>query len=1266
MGMGHSLHNQKDYEPPPLPSPFGPGGPFQGFPRTSRVSQASLHSSVASNPQNQESRPRDSLRNDEWWHQPPPPAVNLRQPHEALLTYATQMTGWQSEYAPGVPVHQEAMELTRTVSCLAAANQQLAAAHSALLGQLEGLYLELSKEREASVKKCDDDLRRRVEVVEGVMGAQCQCSGRKVEGDWRSVKKKGRGDGDEEYVRREYQRAVERIRVLESELKGGREEDRSEGLVREVRRLREEQVETKEVNKRLRRELERVRRDYEVSKDYFKAMRETSEDTARRIGDSKGTVRENSIQTDEVERPQGGELEESLKEIQRLNDVISSFKRVQNSDAEPLHDISPETSTEEESVERPTLDDFKKDLCLKREARQRAIAAVSSEMDRLRKELDAEKEAHSETSKVLDLLKTQSEKASRKSETFSIGTATAPIEDAKVANEWPEPNSIQKDAQRLTDVLKVSDELRGCIRLQIEKIDDLRYHLECEPELNAHRIETLEAIARSNRDSFETREHQMNRLKNMLSQILARLGDDKFKIEISEDLRTEHDHQVEDIRRLKALYDERMRVLVDLKDSATKDLLSTRHKLKGLVKEKESLDEDLKKAEEKIDAQDTEVSNLESQLGLTKADCRDLQNQMSLINSLFSQMLLSASSADMDLDRLTQLLQENHDLISDMAREEGTEAAALPKLLLDLVEQVEGREKSKSSEGSSEKKEDEAQEESIANNLPKVWKVLTELLSCHAAGSSASTSSTLLSNDPNSCYKSVDTPTGPRLVISVSKTYIRLKELILEKKHLEKEMGRMKQLNSHLESKLGEQEKRLSTVSDELSKTWNVVGRMQAQHQQLHTHEKILRYELQQKRKMLQELKQELEYCREKWESARQKNTNTEIEWKNLRREFAARKALAHDSFNNSAESGFSDDRCDDSDDEEGEAEERVRAGPRRRTRKESPRAPTPDTESEQPTDTEASDPKTESPDQRTPTPETSDGSSVESSKGPQNPLDQALANVIQNLIHVDGNQSTDDQKKAPSTAQRSSPSSNPEEESKISGNEETKNLQHEEVPQDHSFTPNHQHSAPEDTDKTPGDSSNLVSVFSIGPFPTVGKTVQFSDPLVVGPSNDLQGSLFGSQSNAKSLESTSRSSEGPEEVQGLTNEGGRPETEAERAREDDKEDLGGKIDGSSVDGPSASSSRASRTSEEVLAARDARLKRLEEQAEWLMKKMNATSRRGSALSTRLEELHEAYGEIPAPPPMPDVLPSVRIPTDPNAVEESQTAEPTGTPESSP
>ena len=62
------------------------------------------------------------------------------------------MTGWQSGSASAVPsMHQEAMELARTVSHLAAANQQLASAHATLLSQLETLYHELNRERESRI-----------------------------------------------------------------------------------------------------------------------------------------------------------------------------------------------------------------------------------------------------------------------------------------------------------------------------------------------------------------------------------------------------------------------------------------------------------------------------------------------------------------------------------------------------------------------------------------------------------------------------------------------------------------------------------------------------------------------------------------------------------------------------------------------------------------------------------------------------------------------------------------------------------------------------------------------------------------------------------------------------------------------------------------------------------------------------------------------------------------------------------------------------------
>ncbi|XP_036231496.2 uncharacterized protein [Bactrocera oleae] len=129
-------------------------------------------------------------------------------------------------------------------------------------------------------------------------------------------------------------------------------------------------------------------------------------------------------------------------------------------------------------------------------------------------------------------------------------------------------------------------------------------------------------------------------------------------------------------------------------------------------------------------------------------------------------------------------------------------------------------------------------------------------------------------------------------------------DLILEKKSLVKETNRLKTLNCHLEYRLNEQEKRLSAVSLELTKTWHLVGKMQRQHRQLHTQEQILRYQLQQKRRLLTELKDELEYCRRKWAAARAKNDESQEQWNDLRREFALRK-LEHAS--NSAESGYSD-----------------------------------------------------------------------------------------------------------------------------------------------------------------------------------------------------------------------------------------------------------------------------------------------------------------------------------------------------------------------
>lgn len=116
--------------------------------------------------------------------------------------------------------------------------------------------------------------------------------------------------------------------------------------------------------------------------------------------------------------------------------------------------------------------------------------------------------------------------------------------------------------------------------------------------------------------------------------------------------------------------------------------------------------------------------------------------------------------------------------------------------------------------------------EEIVAKLPKVWRVLIELLSHQIAPVNELSG---ITETDNPCYKTVETPKGPSVVLSVSQTFIRLKDLILEKKSLEKETNHLKQLNGHLENRLQDQEKRLGIVQSELSKTWHLVSIYQSE-----------------------------------------------------------------------------------------------------------------------------------------------------------------------------------------------------------------------------------------------------------------------------------------------------------------------------------------------------------------------------------------------------------------------------------------------------
>ncbi|OXA59897.1 golgin subfamily A member 6-like protein 22 [Folsomia candida] len=141
-----------------------------------------------------------------------------------------------------------------------------------------------------------------------------------------------------------------------------------------------------------------------------------------------------------------------------------------------------------------------------------------------------------------------------------------------------------------------------------------------------------------------------------------------------------------------------------------------------------------------------------------------------------------------------------------------------------------------------------------------------------------------------SCYKRVEGPTGPKFILSVSRTFIKLKDLILEKRSLQQQIDGLKNLNTKLESKTDKQEHRLYCVTKELNKTWHLVSKLKLQQDRLHNNEAFLRFELKENRAIVEKLKKEMQSYKEKWRKVREKNDESQCVWQQLKDEFAQRR----------------------------------------------------------------------------------------------------------------------------------------------------------------------------------------------------------------------------------------------------------------------------------------------------------------------------------------------------------------------------------------
>ncbi|KAM7351209.1 uncharacterized protein ACRADG_004154 [Cochliomyia hominivorax] len=709
--------------------------------------------------------------------------------------------------------------------------------------------------------------------------------------------------------------------------------------------------------------------------------------------------------------------------------------------------VKENTNNAQLSPKEQSLEEFKEELRTKRMQRQNAVQDLRDEIASLKRQLELEREIN---------------RRLRQGETIEDDPASAEgacaiVSDGLKENE--EDNAISR--QRHANIELANAQLA----LQMANSENIT--LRGELAVVQKQVITLKEVIACCKQMLAVKEEQCNELKQRLTEIEKSFAEHEMKV-MSENLRQEYERQLVNIRQLRQLYEERQRVAAAEYENLQRLISIKRDELAQEQEKSKTLEERNQNLMKEIDLANNELACLRDECKEHKFEKAALKEEIGAVNTLFSQMVMGFNGKNnLDIDRLTTMLEENRTLLNDMATKECTDGATLPKLLFELVEQARQDKKTETFSTSTtpielsrsptpshddttkycDKLQGEQMEENvdgirsnrnneeddnenmasltsnieqlqqnvmstspvittegqttpdatsvaaaalpssqhghdvvdvatnnidgkiivttqnkikkhhrksignnkksysasssaaaststssmaaaqlqqlhaaevlgkvtsaqeIIGNLPKVWRVLMELLSHHKI-------------DPvqfeengkgEDCYKSVETPNGPKAELSVSKTYLKLKDLILEKKSLVKETNRLKTLNSHLDYRLNEQEKRLSAVSLELTKTWHLVGKMQRQHRQLHTQEQILRYQLQQKRRLLSELKDELEYCRRKWAAARAKNDESQEQCNDLRREFARRKL---EDANNSAESGYSDSGGQASDEE--------------------------------------------------------------------------------------------------------------------------------------------------------------------------------------------------------------------------------------------------------------------------------------------------------------------------------------------------------------
>lgn len=229
------------------------------------------------------------------------------------------------------------------------------------------------------------------------------------------------------------------------------------------------------------------------------------------------------------------------------NDSRSQAKPDGHKQTESDDEDEDESFDERKERQKKEMEEFREEMNKKREMRQQCVKKLREELTDLRRKLSSEMESNEQLREALE----------------SQGSPTKSFDDLVDENK------------------KLKAELAECqMYLQTSNSENINSTFECQALRD--QVRSLKEVILAVKEMLKIREIQVDQMKSKLTEIESSFAERETKL-MSTALQQEYHRQLENIRNMRDLYEERASLLVQEKDTLKQQLEEKEHELKTEV-----------------------------------------------------------------------------------------------------------------------------------------------------------------------------------------------------------------------------------------------------------------------------------------------------------------------------------------------------------------------------------------------------------------------------------------------------------------------------------------------------------------------------------------------------------------------------------------------------------------------------------------------------------------------------------------------------------